>query len=59
MPTKEQITKIEELRNKGYIWDKKKSMSTCAVVMVKGSDTYIFGLDGSIAHNPDLQSIKC
>ena len=54
MPTQEQLTKIDTLKQQGYVWDKQLSISYAAVVLTKSSDLYIFGLDGTISHNPEV-----
>jgi hypothetical protein len=52
-PTKQQDLVMAYLQKvKGYKWDKEHSTSACAVVLSKGSDFWLFGLDGSIMHNP-------
>jgi hypothetical protein len=60
IPTKEQEDKLKEIQSQGYKFDKQLSVSSAAVIMVKGQDIWLFGLDGSIAHNPEVAwYIKC
>lgn len=56
--TKEQHAKISDLQKIGYKWDKQLSGAMMAVVLVKGADKWVFGLDGSIAHNPQCLIFK-
>lgn len=58
MPTQEQLTKINQLRSEGYIWNKQKSISAAGVILEKGEDFWFFGLSGEILHNPEGWSIK-
>jgi len=52
MPTIEQNNKIQMLQKQGYIWDEQLSISYAAVVLKKGDDLWVFGLDGTISNNP-------
>lgn len=52
MGTPEQLTKIAELQQVGYKWDKQLSTAYCAVVLNKNNDLWVFGLTGEIDHNP-------
>lgn len=52
MGTIEQHLKITNLKKIGYKWTKELSCAYAAVVLSKGSDIYVFTLDGEILHNP-------
>lgn len=56
--TIEDSIQVEELIQKKYIWSKSLSLSYAAVVLIKGNDRWVFGLDGSIANNPDIIQLK-
>ncbi len=56
-PTAAQTAKIEELKNSGYdsgyIWDGISSLFPAGIVMSnKTRDTWFFGFEGEIIHNP-------
>lgn len=54
IPTKEQMAKLSSLESRGYKWNKELSYAYCAVVMKKGNDLWVFGLEGQIDHNPEI-----
>ena len=50
---------IAELFAQGYTWDKKLSISSAGVALIKGKDLWLFDLEGNKYHNPKvLLSIK-
>lgn len=55
-PTQAQITKIDQLRADGYIWNQRDSISAAGVVMDKGDDRWFFGLSGEIEHIGSFKS---
>jgi len=52
IPSKEQNSKINELKKNGYSFNKPLSVSCCAVVLQKNTDYWIFDFDGGIEQNP-------
>lgn len=55
MPTNEQNTKIIELQQLGFKWDKQMSISAAGVIMKKDSHIWFFGLNGEIIENLEKQ----
>jgi hypothetical protein len=53
MPMQAQLDKIDELKKKGYYWDKEHSIAAAGVIMKhRNGDFWLFGLNGEIMHNP-------
>lgn len=50
---------MKKLQSKGYVWDKKLSVSYAGVVLRLGTDLYIFDMEGNVHHNPETITINC
>lgn len=50
--------RIQELAKQGYKWDKQLSISYAGVVLKKGTDLYVFDLEGNEYHNPETIKIS-
>ncbi len=57
-PTKEQTDKITELQAQGYKYNESLTISFSAVILNKGEDLCIFGLDGTIDLHRNINEFK-